>query len=25
VVVHEAQNRMWGQMAVVYQMLGPGA
>ncbi len=24
VVVHEAQNRMWGQMAVLYQMLGPG-
>lgn len=25
VVVHEAQNRMWAQMAVLYQMLGPGA
>lgn len=25
VVIHEAQNRMWGQMAVLYQMLGPGA
>ncbi len=25
VVIHEAQNRMWGQMAVVYQMMGPGA
>ncbi|MEZ5562987.1 MAG: N-acetylornithine carbamoyltransferase [Gammaproteobacteria bacterium] len=24
-VIHEAQNRMWGQMAVVYQMMGPGA
>lgn len=24
VVVQEAQNRMWGQMAVVYQMMGPG-
>jgi N-acetylornithine carbamoyltransferase len=24
VVIHEAQNRMWGQMAVLYQMLGPG-
>jgi N-acetylornithine carbamoyltransferase len=24
VVIHEAQNRMWGQMAVVYQMMGPG-
>ncbi len=24
VVIHEAQNRMWSQMAVVYQMLGPG-
>jgi len=25
VVIHEAQNRMWGQMAVLYQMMGPGA
>jgi N-acetylornithine carbamoyltransferase len=25
VVIHEAENRMWGQMAVLYQMLGPGA
>ncbi len=25
IVVHEAQNRMWGQMAVLYQMMGPGA
>jgi N-acetylornithine carbamoyltransferase len=25
VVVQEAQNRMWAQMAVVYQMMGPGA
>ncbi len=25
VVIHEAQNRMWAQMAVLYQMLGPGA
>lgn len=25
VVVHEAQNRMWSQMAVLYQMIGPGA
>lgn len=25
VVIHEAQNRMWGQMAVLYQMIGPGA
>lgn len=25
VVVQEAQNRMWGQMAVLYQMMGPGA
>ena len=25
VVVHEAENRMWGQMAVLYQMMGPGA
>lgn len=25
VVVHEAENRMWAQMAVLYQMLGPGA
>lgn len=24
VVIHEAQNRMWGQMAVLYQMMGPG-
>jgi N-acetylornithine carbamoyltransferase len=24
VVVHEAENRMWAQMAVLYQMLGPG-
>ncbi|MFO1426491.1 MAG: N-acetylornithine carbamoyltransferase [Steroidobacteraceae bacterium] len=24
-VVQEAQNRMWAQMAVLYQMLGPGA
>lgn len=24
VVIHEAQNRMWSQMAVLYQMLGPG-
>jgi ornithine carbamoyltransferase len=23
-VVHEAQNRMWAQMAVLYQMMGPG-
>jgi N-acetylornithine carbamoyltransferase len=25
VVIQEAQNRMWGQMAVLYQMIGPGA
>jgi N-acetylornithine carbamoyltransferase len=25
VVIHEARNRMWGQMAVLYQMMGPGA
>lgn len=25
VVIHEAQNRMWAQMAVLYQMMGPGA
>ncbi len=25
VVVHEAQNRMWAQMAVLFQMLGSGA
>ncbi len=25
VVIHEAENRLWGQMAVLYQMLGPGA
>jgi N-acetylornithine carbamoyltransferase len=25
VVIHEAGNRMWAQMAVLYQMLGPGA
>lgn len=25
VVLHEAQNRMWAQMAVLYQMMGPGA
>jgi N-acetylornithine carbamoyltransferase len=25
VVIQEAQNRMWAQMAVLYQMLGPGA
>lgn len=25
VVIHEAENRMWGQMAVLYQMMGPGA
>ncbi|WKZ12805.1 MAG: N-acetylornithine carbamoyltransferase [Gammaproteobacteria bacterium] len=25
VVIHEAQNRMWAQMAVLFQMLGPGA
>jgi N-acetylornithine carbamoyltransferase len=25
VVIHEAGNRLWGQMAVLYQMLGPGA
>jgi N-acetylornithine carbamoyltransferase len=25
VVTHEAQNRMWSQMAVLYQMMGPGA
>jgi len=25
VVVAEAENRMWAQMAVLYQMLGPGA
>jgi N-acetylornithine carbamoyltransferase len=25
VVIHEAENRMWGQMAVAYQMMGPGA
>jgi N-acetylornithine carbamoyltransferase len=25
VVIHEAQNRMWGQMAVLYQMMGAGA
>jgi N-acetylornithine carbamoyltransferase len=25
VVIQEAQNRMWGQMAVLYQMMGPGA
>jgi ornithine carbamoyltransferase len=25
VVITEAQNRMWGQMAVLYQMIGPGA
>jgi N-acetylornithine carbamoyltransferase len=24
VVIHEAQNRMWAQMAVLYQMMGPG-
>jgi N-acetylornithine carbamoyltransferase len=24
-VIHEAENRMWAQMAVLYQMLGPGA
>jgi ornithine carbamoyltransferase len=25
VVIQEAQNRMWGQMAVLYHMMGPGA
>ena len=25
VVIQEAQNRMWAQMAVLYQMMGPGA
>jgi N-acetylornithine carbamoyltransferase len=25
VVVQEAENRMWAQMAVLYQMMGPGA
>lgn len=25
IVIHEAQNRMWAQMAVLYQMMGPGA
>jgi N-acetylornithine carbamoyltransferase len=24
VVIREAENRMWGQMAVLYQMMGPG-